>query len=153
MNSKDFDALVDREVQLMKDLLQHKGGEYASGDDRLANFKETARQLRIKPILVWAIYFHKHLDAIATFVADEQADKTRIRMEPIDGRFRDAANYLLLGLALLEEARAEKEEVDTVLLSALRPAAAVEPPLHQLHPAIAARMTEEQKEAHRRNWG
>jgi hypothetical protein len=79
-------------------ILRVKGNDYASGDDRLANFKRLAARLGLSPIQVWAVYFVKPIDAIL-----EYAKAGKVSSEPIRGRFAVARNYLDLGLALIEE--------------------------------------------------
>jgi hypothetical protein len=105
MKAKEFDKLVNDTVDACKEILISKGGEYAHGDDRLDNFKRNAEQMGLTPEDVWMIYFRKHLDAITTAVKDIRMGKTRVVSEPLDGRFDDAINYLMLGKALFIDRR------------------------------------------------
>lgn len=105
MNSKEFDKLVNETVEICKDIMVSKGGEYAHGDDRLDNFKRNAQQLGLTPEDVWMVYFRKHIDAITMAVKDVRVGNNRVVSEPIDGRFDDAINYLILGKALFIERR------------------------------------------------
>ena len=103
MKSKEFDKIVNETVETCKDLMLSKGAEYAHGDDRLDNFKRNAVTLQLEPEQVWAVYFHKHIDAIDTAVQDVGNKVERQRSEAIEGRFDDAINYLILGKALFTE--------------------------------------------------
>lgn len=103
MKAKEFDKLVNETLDTCKEIMVSKGGEYAHGDDRLDNFKRNALVLGLTPEDVWAIYFHKHLDAIDTYTQDVRHGLERPRSESILGRFDDAINYLILGKALAVE--------------------------------------------------
>jgi len=98
MDQSTFNALLETTFDNMRDLLGSKGADYAPGKDRLENFKSSADILNIDPLIVWAIYFNKHLDAIFTFVKHK-----RLCSESIQSRFHDALNYLVLGLALIKD--------------------------------------------------
>lgn len=83
-----------------------KGKEYASSDDRLANFKRLALELELSPEKVAYIYFKKHLDSIQTYlkVGHELSE------ESIRGRFLDAINYLTLIYGLIVESKKNTPE-------------------------------------------
>ena len=86
-------------------VLNSKGQEYTQGcDDRLKNFKTIAAETGADPILVWYIYFKKHVDAIASYVKHGEAKSE----EGIEGRILDVRNYCVLGRALIQE----KNELD-----------------------------------------
>jgi len=91
-------------------LLGQKGKEYTRGqDDRLANFKGIAEQMNTTPLLVWYIFFYKHIDAIAYYISHEDIALS----ESIDSRIMDARNYLDLLYALLHEETAEEPCLDS----------------------------------------
>lgn len=102
-----FDAHCQNTIAHCLELARLKGGEYASGKDRLANFKDAAEALGIDPLTVWLIYADKHWTAVKTYVKDQQTGMDRERSEPIQGRFHDMIVYALLGLALIEDKEAE----------------------------------------------
>jgi hypothetical protein len=81
-------------------MLVKKGPDYCHSLDRLENFKEAGREWGVDPLVVWAVYFGKHIAAIRKYVKDRKTSS-----EPIRGRFMDARNYLDLGLALIAEAQ------------------------------------------------
>lgn len=92
-------------------LLARKGFEYSrSGDaqdDTLANFKRIGATLGVHPLLVWFVYAQKHWDAISTLVRETCAGRRYEASEPVEGRFVDEINYLLLGLGLVKESQDE----------------------------------------------
>jgi len=85
-------------------IMQEKQPEYTNKDkDVLINFKKTAKSLNLKPTEVWAVFFHKHIQAIMSHANDPKMHQA----EPIESRYADAINYLYLGFALLKENDAE----------------------------------------------
>lgn len=101
MNSADFNALVAKARERQDGLLKSKGDDYTRHEaDRLSNFKRGAAQIGVSPLVVWAIYFNKHIDAIMAFIKTGKAES-----EAIEGRFDDAVNYLYLLEGLLEDER------------------------------------------------
>lgn len=93
-----FEQVFAETVAKMKVLLLSKGSDYSDNNDRLSNFKNNSCKLGLRPMQVWAIYFLKHIDAISKYCATE-----KLASEPIESRFLDALNYLMLGLALIKE--------------------------------------------------
>lgn len=109
MNQEQFSKVVADILHASAGLLVSKGDEYASDTDRLSNFKRGAEILGMRPLDVWAVYFNKHIDGINSYVkrtkTEHYTDVDAKLSEPIEGRFEDAINYLLLGVALLLEMR------------------------------------------------
>ena len=100
MTNKDFYKMFEKLVKQEKEIMVGKGKEYTVGsDDKLQNFKDVARNSGLDPIKVWFIYTSKHWASICNYVKDG----VEASNEPIDGRFMDMRNYLMLGLALIKE--------------------------------------------------
>jgi len=103
MTPANFDTFTRVFMGSMEEILLTKGHDYTGGsDDRLRNFKQIARSIGVKPLMVWYIYFMKHIDSVSTFM-----QRGELKSEPIRERFLDIANYAILGAALakdLEEA-------------------------------------------------
>jgi hypothetical protein len=95
---EEFRLLRNRFQEDCADVLFAKNKDYASDQDVTANFKRLADRLGVSPMVIWSVYFTKHIDAILSYVKNGQAAS-----EPIDKRFVDAANYLVLGMALIGE--------------------------------------------------
>jgi cyclopropane fatty-acyl-phospholipid synthase-like methyltransferase len=100
MTRDDFIALLQSEFEKIVQINRIKGHDYAGEDDALSNFKRNADRLGLTSIQVWAVYFHKHLDAIETFVREGG-----VASEPIEGRIQDAILYLFLLRGLIEDGR------------------------------------------------
>lgn len=98
MNLTQFNSETQKLLSDCMELLNKKGSDYSSETDRLSNFKQISDKVKIDPMKVWAIYFTKHLDAIYKFVSTG-----RLESEPIEERFKDAINYLILGYMLIKE--------------------------------------------------
>ena len=110
MTPQRFDAVFEDFVATLRKLAKVKGGEYTRTTDRLSNFKLNAQDLDLTPFDVWAIYASKHFDAVRTFVKDARAGATRPASEPIYGRAADLALYMILFVALVEDASPRPED-------------------------------------------
>ena len=115
MNSYTFEHLVNQTIKETAELLIVKGGEYAGSDDRLANFKRGADLTGVTPMQCLFVYMSKHYDAVATYIKDDAAGKTRPRSEPIAGRINDLINYCLLLKGLVEESEAARADKNAEL--------------------------------------
>jgi hypothetical protein len=80
------------------DMLALKNRDYAAGDDAFHNFHTVAQYLGLTREQVLATYLYKHLSAIFAYTRGEYADS-----EPIEGRIKDAMNYLLFLAAMASE--------------------------------------------------
>lgn len=100
-----YDKLVAETVDQLVQLGISKGGEYASGSNRLENFVHNAIELGLEPEHVWAVYAAKHWDALRTYVTDIAKGYDRVRSEPIEGRADDLMVYLMLFKALVAARR------------------------------------------------
>ena len=100
MNSNDYKYHAR---QLKKDayrIMQAKQPEYTNNNtDVLHNFKSTANRLGTDPMMVWSVFFDKHIQAIQSHAANPDMEQA----EPIESRYADAMNYLQLGYALMKE--------------------------------------------------
>lgn len=72
-------------------------GYTGESKDVLVNFKNMAARFGVDPLVVWGIYFNKHVDAVNSYIKNPN-----IQMgETVDSRFEDLINYIGLGEALL----------------------------------------------------
>jgi hypothetical protein len=106
----DFEELLQKVITAIRLLSAAKGGEYAGGNDRLANFRRNALQLGVPAEIVWAVYAGKHWDAIQQYVKDIANKQDRPRTEEISGRAHDLIVYLILFIAM-EDEKATKQSV------------------------------------------
>lgn len=131
MNSERFNELWTQTHSKESGLMGIKAGEYASGDDRLYNFKEGARLMNCtSPETAWA-YLTKHLISIQKAVHEGrynfswavlQEDGTYT--EGIIQKIVDARNYLFLLLCCLEDETGKRVSLgmEETEVSALREA-------------------------------
>jgi len=100
MEAKELTAMIEDIFTKCKKVMEGKGHDYTAGDsDRLINFKSVANRTGVDPLVVWGIYFNKHVDSINTLVKTGRQESG----EPVEGRIIDIINYALLGLALIKE--------------------------------------------------
>ncbi len=100
MNSNEY---KQHARDLKKDayrIMSAKQPEYTNNNtDVLHNFKSTAKRLGTDPMMVWSVFFDKHIQAIQSHAANPDMPQA----EPIASRYADAMNYLQLGYALMKE--------------------------------------------------
>jgi hypothetical protein len=72
--------------------------------DILNNFKQSAIRAGIDPMQVWSIFFDKQLSSIQAHIKNPNL----VQAEPLDSRWADLYNYLLLGFALYKESSVPK---------------------------------------------
>ncbi len=110
MNREKFNDAKKAILALAQDIMNKKQPEYTNkNDDVLLNFKSSAEKLGLEPQEVWAVFFHKHVQAILTHAHNPEMNEA----EPIESRYADAINYLFLGWALhIEKLLQEHENLD-----------------------------------------
>jgi len=79
-------------------ILSAKGEDYSGHAYANSNFDRIADRVGLDRYEVWLVFFHKHLDAITTYLRTG-----RLSAEPIDDRIADAINYLLILASMLRE--------------------------------------------------
>lgn len=99
MTAEELDKLVDKRVKHIIETLKSKANEYASGSDRLHNFKRSAAFTRETPQEVCCGFLVKHLTSLFDMV-DKITPTTRASLNEKIG---DAINYLILLEALFIE--------------------------------------------------
>jgi len=111
MTPVQFEAIYNDFIKEVHRTLIIKGGEYASDNDRLANFYEASRRQNLNPERVLFVYLDKHFAALQNYLKDMENHRSRPRSEAISGRIVDAVNYLILLHAMLIERKAMVDEV------------------------------------------
>ena len=100
MTFPEFDSLMDHYYSKMKQMRVTKGKEYANHDtDRLANFKEIAKELGVSPETVLLVYSEKHGRAIKNYCKTGKSYSE----ESIKSRITDRILYDFLLLGLIED--------------------------------------------------
>lgn len=85
-------------------VLASKGAEYSRGEsDVNSNFKRVAEGAGITPLKAAYVYACKHWDSISNFVKNPDTTLS----EPLEGRFGDMLNYLLIMASIIKEGDAK----------------------------------------------
>lgn len=100
MNKKDFEKIVNAQIQQCAAIMLNKANEYASADeDRLAHFKRAGALQECEPETALMGMFAKHLVSVTKMCIAPENEKPELWLEKIT----DSINYLLLLRALVEE--------------------------------------------------
>ena len=100
MTKQEFEETKKYLLDICQQIMDVKQPEYTQKNlDILHNFKSTAESIGIEPMEVWAVFFNKHIQAILTHAGDPYMHQA----EPIESRYADAINYLLLGFSILQD--------------------------------------------------
>ena len=102
MNHVDFDKLVERETQRMKDVMCSKSADYSADDDKLFNFKLAAKLDGVSPIEALRGMWLKHRTSIRQGLDELISGKCRPEKWWIE-KLTDDRNYSILLQALLME--------------------------------------------------
>lgn len=99
MTAQEFNVLLERRIQKIRDVLQAKASEYAT-DDRLHNFKsQPLDNLSETPEQVLWGYLRKHLQSVYDLVMGLKTTTS----ESVNEKVGDSINYLILLEALFNE--------------------------------------------------
>ena len=102
MNSKQFDEVMERRIELIRKVLITKRAEYApEGGDRLHNFNRAAAMLGCTRERALIGMWTKHIISILDIVDNIESKKPSMAL--IEEKIGDAVNYLLLLEAMLKE--------------------------------------------------
>lgn len=107
MNSVDFNAVLQDQIDRVTAVLGSKAGEYATDDERLHNFKQAAALQGITLRQAVANFMAKHTISIFDLVQKPN----NLPEELWNEKITDHINYLILLQAALAEER--KDEADT----------------------------------------
>lgn len=101
MTQKEFAKIIKEELYVTaSDIRNAKEPEYTmESADILNNFKQSAKRSGVTPMQVWSIFFDKQLTSIQAHIKNPDLKQA----EPLDSRWADLYNYLLLGFALYKE--------------------------------------------------
>ena len=100
MTQQEFKETKKYLLDKCQEIMEAKQPEYTQKNiDILNNFKCSAKFIGIEPMEVWAVFFNKHIQAILTHAGDPYMPQA----EPIESRYADAINYLLLGFSILQD--------------------------------------------------
>ncbi len=100
MTNEERIAIIEAATERRMGIMDAKGADY-QGEEKEGvngNFYRNARLLGVSPVLIWAVYFNKHIDALATYVRTG-----RLESEGLRGRLDDIRNYIDIVEAMLVE--------------------------------------------------
>ena len=107
MKKREYNKIRLELLYLSKKIMEEKQPEYTNNNkDVLYNFKSIGGRINVEPLKVWAIFFDKHVQSILSNITNDDI----IPAEPIETRFADAINYLVLGLALMVDVNKENHK-------------------------------------------
>lgn len=105
MTQKEFHEVTFRLLDSALSIREAKQPEYTlESPDVLNNFKQSAIRAGVDPMQVWSIFFDKQLSSIQAHIKNPNLKQA----EPLDSRWHDLYNYLLLGFALYKETSVPK---------------------------------------------
>jgi len=102
MTESDFEAILLQRIEKMRAVLANKAREYASGRDRLHNFKRAGAMQGVTPEKALLGMFAKHMVSIMDMVDDLDRD-VHNPIPAWDEKLGDAVNYLVLLEGLVVE--------------------------------------------------
>lgn len=103
----EYVARRDELLELARKIEEAKNPAYSGdNDDYHGNFRFIANLLGVDPMVVWSVYFMKHITAILTFAKNPDIKQAEV----LDERFADALNYLKFGYSLYKEKEIETNE-------------------------------------------
>src|SRR4030043_803807 len=103
MNTEEFNKLLEERIEKTREILGRKASEYASDEDRLYNFREAGRQLKITPEKALQGIKIKHDVSVDDLIDMTAKNDLKITIELINEKIGDSINYLILLEALLKE--------------------------------------------------
>lgn len=107
MNSEQFEKIIEDQIETCKGILLKKAGEYATGGDRLHNFKAASGMMGCAPTDALSGMMAKHTISIYDMCRSGHS----YPMELWNEKITDHINYLLLlKAAVVEELQQEKDD-------------------------------------------
>lgn len=102
MNSKDFSELLERRIELTRNVLDSKSKEYSSDDDKLHNFLRAARVSGQSASRALNGMLLKHLISYFDMI-DKIEEGHAFERAYLDEKFGDIINYFILQEAIFVE--------------------------------------------------
>jgi hypothetical protein len=103
MNHKEFDKLLEERFNKIRSTLASKNKEYASGDDKLHNFKRAGNMLGCTQEKALIGMWTKHIISILDIVDKWENENESPNTAQLDEKIGDAINYLILLEASFKE--------------------------------------------------
>lgn len=103
MKSKEFNQILNQQLEKCKDVLSAKNKEYSAGGDRLSNFKVASMLQSEHPLKSLLGMMTKHTVSISDMINDVNHDQRYPEIKDWDEKITDSINYLILMKALVLE--------------------------------------------------
>lgn len=116
MNAKHFEELCRELLDKSEETLFRKSKEYASDEDRLANFRQPTAMMKMSTAEVCLMYQMKHISSIAK-IAKETSNGILPTKELLQEKCQDMLNYtLIFYTTVCEMLEQEQKDLDRVTL-------------------------------------
>ncbi len=102
MNATDFEKICKELLDKSNSTLFNKSHEYATDEDRLANFRQPTKMMGVSQAEVCLMYQMKHISSIAK-IAKESSRGVLPTKELLQEKCQDMLNYTLLFYANMME--------------------------------------------------
>jgi len=103
MNHKEFEKLLEERFNKIRSTLANKNKEYASGEDKLHNFKRAGKMLGCTQEKALIGMWTKHIISILDIVDKWEDAGTLPNVEQLEEKIGDSINYLILLEACFKE--------------------------------------------------
>lgn len=113
MDAKKFEKLCKELLDESQNTLFWKSHEYASDEDRLANFRQPSSMMNCSPAEVCLMYQMKHISSIAK-MAKESSKGILPTKELLQEKCKDMVNYTLIFYTIMSEMIESQETEEPV---------------------------------------
>lgn len=103
MQRKNWDNFLDYLQKKQKEMFIKKRGQYATEDDVLKNFKQTALMNRETPERSLWGFVSKHINSIFNMIENDMNHEKKFTYEDYEDKAMDVYNYMALLLAIIKE--------------------------------------------------
>lgn len=111
MDAERFNQIVERRIRKIRDTVCSKAGEYATGGDRLYNFKDGARFLNSSQAFACWSYMAKHLGSVKKMAIENSLNGVVPTQAMCDEKLGDIIVYCILMEGIFEEERPNLDAV------------------------------------------
>lgn len=113
MDAKKFEKLCKELLDESQNTLFWKSHEYASDEDRLANFRQPSSMMGCSPAEICLMYQMKHISSIAK-MAKESSKGILPTKELLQEKCKDMLNYTLIFYTIMSEMIEDQEPEEPV---------------------------------------
>ena len=111
MQREAWDNFLDYLQKKQTDMFVNKRGQYATEEDVLKNFKQTALMNRETPERSLWGFVSKHINSVFGMIQNDLTENKKFTYEEYEDKAIDIYNYMALLLAIIKE-REEKKNLE-----------------------------------------